>query len=373
MFRTMKPLVFVVIVLFMATLACSLPGVSNTAKATPTLVAKSEPAGGTATKTPTPQGGITGSTGDTGSTGELGSFSDLNQGLDSLNSYQMQYTFAFEGKDDQGNSAKGSVTGAQEVIKASSDSYISFEATGDAASSSINGKIETYQIGQNNYIVTVDAQAKPQCTAFSFSELASQNGMIFKPSDFLTEVKDAKLVKKGETVNEVKADHYQFDQSNLPSSGYSAASGDIWIAQEGSYIVKYTGKATGSSSIFGSGIDVGDMTWDYSLTNINAITAIKPPENCTVPGLTTDIPVPPNTKVDSSYTGLTALTSTDDTKTVADFYRKTLPSQDWKVDTDNAVGDIVMISFTKAARKLSIIITPGDAGGCTVLVSDSQG
>jgi hypothetical protein len=378
MSRSMKPIVFVVIALLMATLACSLPGAGKStpkAKQTPTIGTQM---GTTATKAPAQSGGANTPTtapqgGEAVPAGEVGSISDLNQGMDTLKSYRMQYVYAFDGKDDQGNPSKGSITSTQEVINGSTDSHVSYEATGDAASSGNAGKIEMYQIGKDSYMISADEQGKEQCAAFSSGDQSNPQDTLFKPSDFLDGVTDARLVKKGETVNGVKADHYTFDQTNMPSSGYTAASGDLWIAQDGGYMVKYVGKSTGSSSIFAAGKDVGEITWDYNLTDINAITEIKPPENCAAPGLSSDIPMPPNTTVDSSFSGLTTLKSTDDTKTVADFYRSTMPSQGWKIDSDNALGDMVMLSLTKADRQLSIVITKEDAGGTSIIITDSTG
>ena len=54
-----------------------------------------------------------------------------------------------------------------------------------------------------------------------------------------------------ETINGIPTVHYKLDASGLEVMGYLNGDGDVWVAESGNYVVKYTFQATGSDKFFG--------------------------------------------------------------------------------------------------------------------------
>jgi hypothetical protein len=61
--------------------------------------------------------------------------------------------------------------------------------------------------------------------------------------------------------------------------------------------------------------------------------------------------------------------SPDAPKTVADYFRKELIAKGWKITNDSAMDVVVMISIQKDTRKFQVMITPGDKGGSSVIIT----
>jgi hypothetical protein len=150
----------------------------------------------------------------------------------------------------------------------------------------------------------------------------------YQPQDWFGDIQDARLIARGEEVNGVVTDHYRFDQNNVNLGTVSAAEGDIWISQDGGYTVKLTARATGSG-FFLADMDNGEMTWEYSLSEINQDRQISLPEKCAAQAPSTDIPTPPDANEVSMFAGMTTFTTTDTVEGVSNFYRAELPNQGW--------------------------------------------
>ena len=65
----------------------------------------------------------------------------------------------------------------------------------------------------------------------------------------LDSIDEPELIQRGEVVNGVTTDHYRFSSSELPGMEFvfiSEATGDVWVSQEGDYVVKMTMTGTGT-------------------------------------------------------------------------------------------------------------------------------
>ena len=73
-----------------------------------------------------------------------------------------------------------------------------------------------------------------------------------------------------ENVNGLGTRHYTFDRSTLGASAdaYSRIAGDVWVAVEGSYLIKYTFTAQDERATY---------RWEWEVFDINAAFDIAPP------------------------------------------------------------------------------------------------
>jgi hypothetical protein len=171
----------------------------------------------------------------------------------------------------------------------------------------------------------------------------------------------------------VKADHYKVEQSNLGFGTTTSQSGEVWLAQDGGYMVKFTGTAQGDFTIF-SDTTKGTVTWNYDLTDANKLKEIVLPTECkeAAAGIS-DLPIPPNATDQGNLGDLITFTSPDAPKVVGEYYRKNLPLQGWKILSDTNMDTVVMMTIQKDTRKYSIMIASGSANkGSSVVITKAQ-
>jgi hypothetical protein len=306
--------------------------------------------------------------------GESRDVQDISGSLDGLSSYRLHFRFTFDGKDEQGKPQKGAMEWLQEAIKETKESHIRFTSTGDAAQE--NGKpgaFEMYQVGASSYIYSPDGQADQKCMGITSDQNGQNGSAFFKPGDMVGGLKQAQLVGKGETINGVVADHYSFDQNAVSFGNFEEAKGDIWIAQDGGYPVKYIGTARGKDTILAGKTAEGTFTWEYKVEDANQVESIKLPQECESQKPADDIPVPESATEKNSFGKLITFKSSDAPADIAAFYQKELPDQGWAAGDASALDDLQTLSFTKAGRKLSITITKEESGGSNVLINEEQG
>ena len=359
-----------VLALASASLACTLMSTTGSNSATKTPAAQKSTTAKPGDRTGTPKAATPKAGSTTQIIGDLNletlSLPDLNQGLKSLQSYRGTYKVVSE------NQTKSSTLEIlQEVNNTSKNQHFRMSGSGELTKDALPaGAMEYYEIGTDTYILTSKEGGKPICISLSGGTNKDKPAMpMLQPAQLFGPVDKMKLVKKGEEVNDIVTDHYSYDQTNLTKIKFSSAKGDMWIAQDGGYVVKMTGQGTGKYDLFGKSDSEGDMSWDYQLDSVNKLAEIKPPVECSKPGLSTDIPVPPDTKTEAGFAGITTLKSTDSPAVVADFYRKEMPNQGWKVDKDSSFGEIIMIDLSKAGRKINIVINK-DGSGSNIIITD---
>jgi hypothetical protein len=321
---------------------------------------------------PTADGKPAGSTGAAAG-GETRDIKDIGGSLDSLKSYRLHFSFGFDGKDDQGKPQKGGMEFVQEIVTGSKDQHIRWSATGDAAANSPQSAFEFFQVGGTTYIYTAEGQEAQKCVGMTSGQDAGNMAAAFKPSDMIGGLEQAKLVGKGETVNGVVADRYSFDQNALSFGTFASAQGEVWIAQDGGFLVKYVGTATGKNTFLSSKSAEGTFTWEYNLTDANQVGAIDLPKECDGQQPADDIPVPESATDKAGFGKLITFKTPEAPADVAAFYKQRMPKQGWEAGDESGFGDLQTLNYTKDGRKLSITITKEAQGGSTVMISETEG
>jgi hypothetical protein len=305
--------------------------------------------------------------------GQTRDIENISGSLDGLKSYRLRFTFTFDGKDDQGKPQKGGMEWLQEAIKDSKDQHIRFSSTGDAQDNSKKGAFEFYQVGGMSYIYSPEAEAAQKCIGMTSDQGSQNSNSLFNPSDIVGGLKQAKLINKGETVNGVVTNHYTFDQHAVTFGAFATAKGDVWLAQDGEFLVKYVGSATGKDGILSGKSAEGTFTWEYNVEDANQLTSIALPKECEGQKPATDIPVPQNATEKASFGKVVTFKSPDAPADIAAFYKKEMPGQGWAAGEANAMGDLQTLQFSKENRKLSVTITKEEQGGSNVMINEEPG
>lgn len=170
-----------------------------------------------------------------------------------------------------------------------------------------------------------------------------------------------------EILNQVATTHYQFNQNNLRiSDPKPEIIGDLWIADQGGYVVKFKLTIAPPSNPSGVGMETG-QEWTYEISQVNSIDSIQLPENCMpVP---VEIPTPPDAQEITRNSGLVSFTTASQASTVVDFYLQNLPGLGWKTDQQKPTADLKLpasLSFDKGDQKLSVNIDKSNQGGLDV-------
>jgi hypothetical protein len=163
-----------------------------------------------------------------------------------------------------------------------------------------------------------------------------------------------------ETINGIEANHYAFDASAMGESKLVEAQGEIWVAVDGGYVVKYTVTKKGGEAYFGPGLE-GSITWDYSLNDIDQPVALELPEGCPM-GLV-EAPMMPDAIILNQFPGITNYSTTASLDEIMAFYAQELPALGWEVKGESSMTDTIGLStYTLGDQQLTIVITPIDSG-----------
>lgn len=300
------------------------------------------------------------------SAGDNGSvLGELNENLSSLKSYRMKWLMQWDGKDKDGKPQKGSFTLFQEFITASKDQHTQYAISEDGAPPE---QFEVFNIGQDYYMYSPEKTGDEKCVSGSGAGIEGASSLL-KPADIFGDMKNAKLVKKGELVNGVMTDHYQVDEKSAGIAGFTSGSGDLWVAQDGKYTVKYTGKFTGKDGALDADMVDGTVSWNYDLTDVNKVSAITPPADCKKPGIS--LPLPDDASEKTSMQGMVMFKTKLDAAAVVDFYKTRLTALGYKVDSENTTGDVAMLNMSKDKATVLVMISK-EGGASQVIIQEGQ-
>ncbi len=277
-------------------------------------------------------------------------FLEPTAGLVGLSSYKAALRMSFNGTED-GQPSQWSQTYVMRYTKEPAARSLTIEKTGNISDLTPVFKAEAegaaYQRrGENLCTATVIDQA----LSFAIRQ---------EPARFLNNVIGAQAAGS-ETVNGVTADHYIFDECAFGQPGLAKASGEMWVATGGGYLVKYVLTIQGKADYFGEGME-GSLTWDYELTGANQPVAIQLPADCPagmvnaplVPGATNILRVP------SLLTYQTATSVAD----AGAFYQKQIPALGWAPLGNPVISNsTVWLDYSLGGKKMTIFITSGDGG-----------
>lgn len=175
-----------------------------------------------------------------------------------------------------------------------------------------------------------------------------------EPISFMNGVIGADEAGK-ETVNDVAANHYTFDERAFGQLDIAQSMGEMWVASDGGYIVKYLLTTKGNADYFGEGIE-GTITWNYELTDINQPLTITLPDNC--PGGLVNAPLLPDASNILNMPGILIYDTSSSLADTAAFYQQEIPKLGWElVGEPNLTDTSALLDYIQGDKTLTIIIT----------------
>src|SRR6185503_8856002 len=196
-------------------------------------------------------------------------YTDTKAGLSELPSYQAVLTLTFDGTRD-GQPQNWSKTYTMLATKDPQARQLTIEKTSDSSN------LDPVFLAEMNGMA-YERRGENTCQGTPIREENSL-GERLEPASFLTYVIGAEEAGS-ESINGVTANHYTFDQHALGEQDLTEATGELWVASEGNFIVKYLLTRKGKSDYFGEGTE-GTLTLDYQLADPNQLVTIQLPEDC---------------------------------------------------------------------------------------------
>lgn len=192
------------------------------------------------------------------------------------------------------------------------------------------------------------------------------DGEVVEPASLLLSI-DGGVRLGSETVNQIPSVHYRFDQDSLPITKDSGpVTGDVWIAEDGGYVVKYTLSTSKPEKRPGEDLEVSQQ-WAYELDQVDGMDGIDLPDGCLpVPA---SLPAPTDAKDVQQVGGRMSYTSTSDARQVLDLYYHELPALGWIAHSELQTGEIklpYLTFFDKEDQRLTVYINEGEKGSVDV-------
>ena len=373
--KKLTPIIIVVMTAALILSACgggAAPAPSGGAKPAPTEAAKqpvSKPTEKPADKPAQPP--VDQPTADAGNNTDAINLTDVTSGLESLNSYETEFTMTFEGKDDAGQPKTGTMSFTEEFVKNPPAKRTTINGFGamlggtSPVTQTDENVIQTIQVGGKEYF-----QMGTMCTQSTSKEGPTANA-TFNPSDVMGGLHGAQLIGT-ETVNGVPAAHYKSDVKGLDTLGYLNAQGEFWVAQPGDFVVKYLFEATGKDKFLGNSNSEGTIKWVYEVKQVNQPIDIQAPKDCS--GAAEDIPMMADAADQSAFGGTSMYTTPSTFKDVVAFYEKEMKAKGWQAKEDGGMSaeGVSMQSYTKDARTVQVMITSDSSGKTSVVITEEK-
>ena len=276
-------------------------------------------------------------------------FPDTKAGLADLSSYKATLTLSFDGTRD-GETQQWTKTYVMLTTREPAVRQLTIDKNGDLSDieavfmAELDGAAYE-RLGENSCIATVIDQENTL-------------GESLEPAGFLTGVHGAEAAG-ADTVSGAAADHYTFDERAFGQLDIAQSTGEIWVASEGGYIVKYVLTTIGNADYFGEGVE-GILTWDYELTDVNQLVTIELPADC--PAGMVDAPLLPDASDVLSMPGILTYGTSSSPADAAAFYQEQVPGLGWELLGEPSISDTAaLLDFTKGDQMITIFITAGDS------------
>jgi len=275
---------------------------------------------------------------------------DPQVGLDSLEDYTASLTVSFKGTQ-AGQLADQTDSYVQSEWPKLLAQFTSIHTTDDSGAQVV---LLSGAVGDAQYY-----QADPASPCTVEWGAAAGGPADFQPAVFLPAVTTSKLADE-QTLDGVATRHYTFDATSLGLPSDATASGEVWIAKDRGYVMKYVLDITGADSVFGTGIS-GTRHLEYTLSEIGAHAQVVYPAGCEP--VLSDVPAMGDASDLVRLPGLLAYSTSSSAADIFAFYEDKLTAMGWQKSADNGIGtDSTTTTFNRSDSN----------GGATVAVDKEE-
>lgn len=289
----------------------------------------------------------------------------LTDALQGLNSYRSQLNLRSTGQTDDGQEIVTHLEILEEQIRAEEAAHNRIR--GDGVGGADNGTIAFYRF--NDRAFSYIPEQDNACMLFDSQGNEAVFSGALVPHEIFKSFVIEKLVTLDDEIKGIPAQRYSVKTVELTLSAVTEATGEVWIAQQGQFVVRFIGEAIGSFALSGQ-ISDGNLNWEYDLSEPNTLAMIELPSACQEQRAAAEFPIPDNSTNRTIFNGFISFESPDSALTVARFYRERLPQDGWQITAEENFDDFYQISVEKGGRSMQISITGVGRGAAVVVVEE---
>jgi hypothetical protein len=284
--------------------------------------------------------------------------SSISSGLQSLDSYRSYFKMTSE-SSTSGEGAQSVLEMDMEYVRDPFAQRVIIRG-GDMG---LGEGLESVQIGDQRYIILGEGQ----CMSSSAGEDEEIDMELFHIDDAIGGLEHARRVRPDETVNGILCRHYAFDEKAVAGwSAFTQAEGEMWVAVDGEYVVRYTLQAEGKNPITN---DEGHIEWEYEVRNANASIVIEPPADCKA--AESDFPIMADAANMSAMGGFVTYESGSSFDDVLSFYQEQMVAEGWSEEGDAFVSSgTAMLNYTKDGRTVTVNLTESDGKVSVTIIGE---
>ena len=285
---------------------------------------------------------------------------ELDASTNGIPTYRVQMLVYFTGQDDAGQAFQSTLTLAEEYDQAQAAQHLLAKTeTSDQPPASF----ELYRLGEQVFLVSTEISSQAGCMRLDANQSNAQPAL--RPKDIFTFIRLGDLVQSGETTNGFVTDHYKLAEAGLGVGSAQGWAGDVWVAQQGGFIVRFSGSAEGEATLTGRP-GSGRLEWEYEL-NAEDTLSIGLPEDCSEIGLP-DVLLPDGAQNLMQVGTQVSFTSQAQAVDLADFYRRALVEDGWTINEDAGAGSIFTLNASRQEGSIQVLISALEQG-CQVTIT----
>ena len=286
------------------------------------------------------------------------SISSVVGGLQELDSYRSHMRMVFEGSEGDEDEQWGLEMDMEYVREPFAQRIV---IQGGNVGIVEGGSMESVQIGDQQYAVFGD-----QCITSSNDDGGAMDAELFELDDMMGGLDNASRVMPDETVNGILCRHYEFDETAIAWTVLTEASGEVWIAVDGDYVVKYTMVAEGQDP---ASQQQGHVEWEYEVSDVNVPISIEPPAGCADAG--SEFPIMPDATSMNTFGGMVSYQSASTFDDVVAFYQDQMAAEGWTNTGDGLISaGTAMLNFTRDGDSAAVTITGADGTVSVIIMSE---
>ncbi|MFP4343931.1 MAG: hypothetical protein ACLFU8_04465 [Anaerolineales bacterium] len=170
-----------------------------------------------------------------------------------------------------------------------------------------------------------------------------------------------------ETVNDFETEHYTFDQRAIRWAAGSTAQGELWVAKEGGFLVRYRLVMQAPPGVLSA--TGGEQTWEFDLTPLPEDAQLLP-EGC-APVLT-DFALLPDAAATLRLPGYLSYRTGSEAAAAIEFYRQELAAAGWEEqDAFNATPERTVLFFVRPVME-DEAVTAQEVAAITLQTGDDD-
>jgi len=297
------------------------------------------------------------------------------EALSKLKSFRSHTHFAWVSQEEGEEKESGEFEMRGEYVAEPPSQHTVITSSGDAA---MGEESETFEI------IQIEDQMWFRLEEDQWMQVGQQEflpSFLMSAEEFLRDLSGARRLWPDETVNGIRCRHYRFTEKEMLSffgmGELSKAEGELWVADKGDFVAKYTLHAEGKGLGLGETLGYGTMDMLYEISDVGAKIVIEPPAGgeAAIAGFAAgEFPLPEDAEMSMSSPGFSIFVTALPVAEVLEFYEARLAKLGWSKGDETIFGDFASLSFSKGAQQVDLMISADEESGKTqIMVTSPEG